>query len=759
MDGACLHLPGVTSPHRGRISVLLAGIFSAILGHAQPVDPEPDVTRGWPRPMRIWSREEYGAGPVVLSIARQPKTGFIYLGSGPGVSEYDGVRWIFVDAPDRAPIRGAAIDHVGRVWSGSYNGVFMMRPNAAGELVLRGEPEPLPPELREIGYVKQIESTPLGVSVTARQDIILLPTTGPVRSWHAEVPVNNVWWMEDALHVSVPEQGTFRLDDGGRLTRLHAEAPVVWAARTETADRTLLITAHGPLWWTGTPRRFERPPGYGNFFAAQKPEVSAAVFLRDGRSASILENGDLGIFDPEGNSVLVWRRLPTLEFNLCRQMIEDDEGGLWLAKHAGVIRIQLDPVPASAPPLRAMIRRVLNPAGQVLYSASAGNPLPTPLTLARDANALRVEFAAPSFRHERQGGAAMQFRSRLAGVDTEWTSWSPIASRDFSALPFREFTLQVEARRPGETEAAGASLAFRLHRVWWRTPWAIGLTIAGGGVALFGAHRLGTRALRRRAGRLEALVAARTAELEVKNARLAAQNEELNRLHQLDLDEKAAVKLAEEKARLEMLRYQLNPHFLYNALNSIYGLVLTTPRAAADMVLRLSEFCRATLTRHETELVTVEACFARLQLYLAIEKVRWKDSLQVDLDLEEAARGKWIPPFLLQPLVENAIKYGGSTSPGDLRVRLTGRIESTGALRLEVANTGEWIDPAVARARGNTGLGHANMLQRLERAYPGAYEFTTDTKNGWVVVRLRLTQRIEDGGQKKEQAVSSVGNS
>ena len=124
------------------------------------------------------------------------------------------------------------------------------------------------------------------------------------------------------------------------------------------------------------------------------------------------------------------------------------------------------------------------------------------------------------------------------------------------------------------------------------------------------------------------------------------------------------------------------------------------------------------------------------------EKARWNDSLHVEYALEESARTVAIPPFLLQPLVENAIKYGGSTSPGDLRVKLSARVEAVApggrALVLEVANTGAWLEPDVARARGNTGLGLANLRQRLERSFPDRHEIRTEAKDGWVVVTLTL---------------------
>lgn len=221
-------------------------------------------------------------------------------------------------------------------------------------------------------------------------------------------------------------------------------------------------------------------------------------------------------------------------------------------------------------------------------------------------------------------------------------------------------------------------------------------------------------------------------------ARLAASNAELARLRQLELDEKLAAQLGEEKARLEVLRYQLNPHFLYNSLNSIYGLLFENARDAGEMVLRLSDFCRATLAAAPDELSTLGAEIAALRGYLDVEEVRWGDKLQIEFAVEPGTETVRLPPFLLLPLVENAIKHGGRTSPGLLRLGI--RAQRLGsALRLEIANTGEWLPPG-ARRPDSTGIGLENLRQRLRRYYPGAHTFTTEARHGWVIARIELTE-------------------
>ena len=702
--------------------------------------PPVEFADGGPRRIRVWTRAEHGAGPALMSIAQHPATGFIYVGTGRGVSEYDGVRWRNIESPNRAQTTGAMIDSVGRILVGGYDGVFLLQPDSAGELFLEPQAELLPVGFRRTGYVGQITNTPAGICLTSRRQVVATVPGGAVQVWRSPEAFGSVWWMDGALHASILSQGSFRLDATGEMTKLHTGAPVVFAARAEEKDDPLLLTARGPLVWRGKTGQFEVPRGYAEFFH-EKQEMTAATFLRDGRSVFVSEGGDLGVFDREGRAVLIWRKVPTVAQDRVRQLAEDDEGGLWLAKQAGLIRIQLDDRPAIA--LHVIVRRVTDHRGRVRYSASGGAKLPAVLIPAHDDDTLRVEFAAPSYRHERQNGEKITFRSRLVERDMAWTDWTEEGVRELTGLPFKTLTLDIQAKRPDGVTSAVTSLVIRPVRSWWRTPWAWVLFGLSGVALWFGLHQWRTRALRQRTGRLEDLVAERTAELAEKNILLAAQNRELAALRQLDRDEKTAALVAEEKLRLEMLRYQLNPHFLYNTLNSLYSLVLTAPPAAADMVLRLADFCRAALEAPEDKPTTVGMCFDQLVRYLEIEKIRWGSSLQVEVAVEPEARDACLPPFLVLPLVENAIKHGGATSPDQLLVRLSARLVATPngrdrLLEVEVANTGHWVDPATALAQGSTGIGLENVRQRLQRYYPGGHAVFTDTDNGWVRITLRI---------------------
>lgn len=191
------------------------------------------------------------------------------------------------------------------------------------------------------------------------------------------------------------------------------------------------------------------------------------------------------------------------------------------------------------------------------------------------------------------------------------------------------------------------------------------------------------------------------------------------------------------EAELRMLRFQLNPHFLFNALNSVNALIEDHPESATKMVCLLADFCRATLLVPDDGLATVESETGLLRQYLAIERMRWQDALDVDVDVENGLGDIRIPVFTLQPLAENAIKYGqlSGSDPLEIRVRI---IRQNGGMRIEVANTGRWFDPA-DRPQASAGVGLANLKNRLEHVFGKDAILETEASAGWVCVRILLT--------------------
>jgi hypothetical protein len=179
------------------------------------------------------------------------------------------------------------------------------------------------------------------------------------------------------------------------------------------------------------------------------------------------------------------------------------------------------------------------------------------------------------------------------------------------------------------------------------------------------------------------------------------------------------VELAEAKAQavqaqLAMLRYQLNPHFLFNTLNAISTLVvMRRAEEAEEMIARLSNFLRSSLVATPGEFVTLDVELNVVQEYLEIEAVRFGDGMAVDFACDEHARGMLVPSFILQPLVENAIKYAVGPSIGVTTIKVDARLDG-GDLVMLVSDDG---DAEKAKTRGGTGVGLGNVRARLAALY------------------------------------------
>ncbi len=429
---------------------------------------------------------------------------------------------------------------------------------------------------------------------------------------------------------------------------------------------------------------------------------------------------------------------------------EPDTNTVWIGGTGNLVSCDLAWRPArlaTAP--AATVRRMETAEGELLFGG-AGRPAAA-LRLMPRQDALRVQFAAPAFAPDHTGAMHTEYRTRLDGLDHDWSAWSRQAERDFTNLPWRAFTFRVEARDDAGRIGKEDTLAFSIVPAWWATRWAWVGYGALGLLGMAGVVRLRTQALHRRADHLEKIVVDRTQELAQSNAQLARQNTELARLNQLELDEKLAAQLSEEKARLELLRYQLNPHFLLNAFTTLRSLVFSSPEAAGKTVERLADFCRLALTRSEETGASVDDEVRLIESYLDTEKARWRDELHVEMHVDPAARPVSLPPFLLQPLVENAVKYGGRTSPGALHLRVSIRRDETAslsprpedaALQIEIANTGEWVEADSPHRKGSTGIGMENLRQRLRRRYRDGHELHTEARDGWVYVRLKLIPNL-----------------
>lgn len=170
-----------------------------------------------------------------------------------------------------------------------------------------------------------------------------------------------------------------------------------------------------------------------------------------------------------------------------------------------------------------------------------------------------------------------------------------------------------------------------------------------------------------------------------------------------------------QDAQLKALRYQVNPHFLFNTLNSLSSLMMAGRAEEAEtMIVNLSTFFRSSLALDPAEDVTLADEIRFQRLYLDIEKVRFPNRLKVETDIPEALQSVMVPPLLLQPIVENAIKHGVARSSAPVTVSIRAR-ESAGKLVLTVENDGQAAD--MAGDHRGTGVGMINVRERLAARY------------------------------------------
>ncbi|MCE5345965.1 MAG: histidine kinase [Bacteroidales bacterium] len=186
-----------------------------------------------------------------------------------------------------------------------------------------------------------------------------------------------------------------------------------------------------------------------------------------------------------------------------------------------------------------------------------------------------------------------------------------------------------------------------------------------------------------------------------------------------------------KETELKMLRSQINPHFLFNSLNSISSLTVTDPEKARIMVVKLSDFMRYALSKKDEKLVSFQSEIENLRLYLDIEKVRFGDRLSTEEKIEKEALDARIPVMFLQPLYENAVKHGVYESIGNVRISTSAKIIN-GYLEITICNN---YEQGQTSAMG-TGTGLRNVIRRLELTYGNNGYLKTTGENGIFTVNL-----------------------
>lgn len=201
------------------------------------------------------------------------------------------------------------------------------------------------------------------------------------------------------------------------------------------------------------------------------------------------------------------------------------------------------------------------------------------------------------------------------------------------------------------------------------------------------------------------------------------------------------------QAQLQALRLQLQPHFLFNALNTISSVIYEDVQLADRMIARLSDLLRLTLRRSGAQEVTLEEELEFLNLYLELMRARFEERLQVEFDVEPETRSALVPQLILQPLVENSIRHATGPPNGTVRIDVCAR-RLNGALVLEVSDNGPGIKRE-QQAALTDGIGLANTAERLNQLYGDAHGFSLETAAaGGLLVRVEVpfhTARLGNG--------------
>lgn len=197
----------------------------------------------------------------------------------------------------------------------------------------------------------------------------------------------------------------------------------------------------------------------------------------------------------------------------------------------------------------------------------------------------------------------------------------------------------------------------------------------------------------------------------------------------------ARAESARRCAEIQLLRAQMNPHFLYNSLNTLIADAGKSPEHLKELVRALAEYLRYSLENRNKDLVPLGKEMDAIGNYLTVEKARFREKLEIESFVPEETRNQMVPGIVIQPLIENAIKYGLRTSPKPCKVKLVISNPDRNMLRIEVTNTGKWVE-LIARPDGGVGL--ENLRQRLELLYADRHRFQIEKPDGFVTVRVEI---------------------
>jgi two-component system, LytTR family, sensor histidine kinase AlgZ len=226
---------------------------------------------------------------------------------------------------------------------------------------------------------------------------------------------------------------------------------------------------------------------------------------------------------------------------------------------------------------------------------------------------------------------------------------------------------------------------------------------------------------------------------------LAAESERASSAQQRELQSR----LAAREAELRMLRTQIDPHFLFNSLNSISALTSQNPQGARDMTLQLAGFFRLSLGFAQHTAIPLAQEMTLIRHFLAVEKVRFGERLELEEDIQPGADRCLVPPMIIQPLVENAVKHGIAGLPEGGKIRVAAR-RAGSQLRIVVDNAMDADMPSSpVPGRDGHGIGLTNVRRRLAGSYGTEAAVHWGARDGNFKVEMTLPAQAPDGGNRE----------
>jgi len=312
---------------------------------------------------------------------------------------------------------------------------------------------------------------------------------------------------------------------------------------------------------------------------------------------------------------------------------------------------------------------------------------------------LTFEFVALNYVYSEKN----QYAYFMKGFDGDWNYVGTKRSATYTNLNPGEYLFQVKAaNNDGQWNSEGTAIKITITPPIWKTWWFRIITFS-----------------------LIILIA-----VLIMNHFMEYQNQKRNVLR--------AMALANQ-AQLNLLRYQMNPHFLFNAHNSIRSMILIDKERAWQMITKLSDFFRYTLLNINKVETTLEEEINATNNYLHIEKIRYKDSLKVTSQIDDEALDCRVPAFLIQPIIENAIKYGMQTSPQPLHVKMIISYKK-GFVSIDISNSGKLISKSKQHEsqQDTPSAALQNIQKRLQLLFQGNATFQLYEKDGWVHAKIRI---------------------